>query len=101
MLVQRWSQVTDRDTMAMIEDGLRMENAVQFTQIEGRWFSKISVTMQGARVANFYFEVMDNEHTNMLNSVVQQSKAKWTAAATEQLQAVSSAINNPQEVGGM
>lgn len=101
MLVQRWSQVTDRDTMAMIEDGLRMENAVQFCQIEGRWFSKISVTVQGTRVANFYFEVMDNEHTNMLNSVTQQSKAKWTAAATEQLQAVSQAINSPTGDGGM
>ena len=95
MLVQRWSQITDRDTMAMIEDGLRMENAVQFCQIDGRWFSKISITVQGARVANFYFEVMDNEHTNMLNSVVQQSRSKWTAAATEQLQAVSTAINSP------
>lgn len=94
MLVQRWSQVTDRDTMSMIEDGLRMENSVQFAQIDGRWFSKICVTVQGTRVANFYFEVMDNEHTNMLNSVVQQSRSKWQAAAQEQLQAVS------QQIGG-
>lgn len=95
MLRERWSQVTDRDTMAMIEEGLQLENAVAFCQIEGRWFSKISVTVQGVRVANFYFEVMDNEHTNMLNSVVQQSRSKWQAAATEQLQAVSQAINTP------
>ena len=100
MLVQRWSQVTDRDTMAMIEDGLRLENAVQFCQIEGRWFSKICVTVQGTRVANFYFEVMDNEHTNMLNSVVQQSRAKWTAAAQEQLQAASQAVSSLGD-GGM
>lgn len=95
MLVQRWSQVTDRDTIQMIEYGLQAENAVQFAQVDGRWFSKISITVQGARVANFYFEVMDNEHVNMLNSVVQQSRSKWTTAATEQLQAVSSAINAP------
>lgn len=101
MLVQRWSQVTDRDTMAMIEDGLRTENAVSFCQVDGRWFSKISVTVQGMRVANFYFEVMDNEHINMLNSVTQQSRTKWQAAANEQLQAVSQAINTPQESGGM
>jgi hypothetical protein len=101
MLVQRWSQVTDRDTMAMIEDGLRMENAVQFCQIDGRWFSKICVTVQGVRVANFYFEVMDNEHTNMLNSVVQQSRSKWQSAAQEQLQAVSQVIANPTGDGGM
>ena len=100
MLVQRWSQITDRDTMAMIEDGLRMENAVAFTQIDGRWYSKVSITVQGMRAANFYFEVMDNEHTNMLNSVVQQSRSKWQAAATEQLQAVSQAINTP-DGGGM
>lgn len=101
MLVQRWSQITDRDTMAMIEDGLRGENAVAFTQIEGRWFSKIMVTIQGTRVANFYFEVMDNEHTNMLNSVVQQSRSKWQAAAQEQLQAVSQAVSNIDGGGGM
>jgi hypothetical protein len=95
MLVQRWSQVTDRDTMAMIEDGLRMENAVQFTQIDGRWYSKVCITVQGTRVANFYFEVMDNEHVNMLNSVTQQSRSKWQSAAQEQLQAVSQVIANP------
>lgn len=100
MLVQRWSVITDRDTMAMIEDGLRTENAVQFTQIEGRWFSKISVTVQGMRVANFYFEVLDNEHTNMLNSVVQQSRSKWQAAAQEQLTAVSQQIGNLDSQGG-
>lgn len=101
MLVQRWSQVTDRDTVAMIEDALRSENAVQFTQLDGRWFSKISVTLQGTRVANFYFEVMDNEHTNMLNSVVQQSRSKWQAAAAEQLQAASQAVSNLGGDGGM
>ena len=94
MLVQRWSQITDRDMMAMIEDGLRMENAVAFCQIDGRWFSKICVTVQDTRVANFYFEVMDNEHTNMLNSVVQQSRSKWQAAAQQQLSAVSQAVSN-------
>ena len=86
--------------MAMIEDGLRMENAVQFAQIDGRWFSKICVTVQGTRVANFYFEVMDNEHTNMLNSVVQQSRSKWQAAAQEQLTAVSKAVADIDSSGG-
>ena len=92
MLVQRWSVITDRDTIAMIEDGLRSENAVQFTQIEGGWYSKISITLQGTRVANFYFEVLDNELVNTLNSVTQQSRSKWQAAAQEQLQAVSQVI---------
>jgi hypothetical protein len=101
MLVQRWSQVTDRDTMMMIEEGLRTENAVQFCQIEGRWYSKISVTVQGVRVANFYFEVMDNEHVNMLNSVTQQSRSKWQAAAQEQLTAASQAVSNIDQSGGM
>lgn len=100
MLRERWSQVTDRDTMAMIEDGLKMENAVQFCQIEGRWYSKICVTVQGTRVANFYFEVMDNEHTNMLNSVVQQSRSKWQAAASEQLAAASQMVSNLDGPGG-
>ena len=93
MLVQRWSQITDRYVIQEIEQGLQLENAVAFCQIEGRWYSKISVTVQGTRVAQFYFEVMDNEHTNMLNSVVQQSRAKWTAAAAEQLQAASQAVS--------
>lgn len=101
MLVQRWSQVTDRDTIAMIEDGLRMENAVQFCQIDGRWYSKISITVQGTRVGQFWFEVMDNEHTNLLNSVTQQARSKWQAAATEQLAAVSQAIANPDGAGEM
>ena len=101
MLVQRWSQITDRDTMMMVEDGLRMENAVCFTQIDGRWFSKISVTVSGVRVANFYFEVMDNEHTNMLNSVVGQSRNKWQAAAQEQLNAASQAVSQLGGEGGM
>jgi hypothetical protein len=92
MLTVRWNRITDRDWIREIDMALQTENAVQFAQIEGRWYSKVSITVQGVRVANFYFEVLDNEHTNMLNTVTGQSRAAWQRAAAEQLQAASTMV---------
>jgi hypothetical protein len=78
----------------MIEYGLQGENAIQFTQIDGRWYSKVCITVQGMRVGYYYFEVLDNEDTNMLNTVLSQSRAAWQRGAQEQLQAVSQQIGN-------
>lgn len=94
MLTMRWNQLKSADDQRMVEMGLREENAIQFCQIEGRWYSKVSVTVQGMRVANYYFEVLDNEHTNILNSVMGQCRAAWQRGAQEQLQAVSQQIGN-------
>jgi len=94
MLTVRWNRITDRDWTRAIEAAMQTENAVQFVQMDGRWYSKVSVTVQGTRVANFYFEVLDNEHTNMLNTVTSQSRAAWQRAAAEQLQAASAVVAN-------
>lgn len=94
MLTVRWNQLKSREDQQMVDYGLQAENAIGFTQIEGRWYSKVSVTVQGVRVAHYYFEVLDNEHVNMLNTVMGQCRANWQRAAQEQLQAVSTAVAN-------
>jgi hypothetical protein len=94
MLTQRWNQLTSREDQYMVNQCLQTEPTVLFVQIEGRWYSKIQVTVQGARVADYYFEVLDNEHTNMLNSVSQQCTRRWQAQAQEQLASISQQIGN-------
>ena len=99
MLRERWTQLTTRDDAMMIEQALQTEPMIAFTQIEGRWFAKVSVCLQGTRVGNYYFEVLDNEHLNMLNSVNGQVLRRWQQAAAEQLQAASTMV--PQPDGGL
>lgn len=94
MLTMRWNQLKSADDQRMVEYGLQQENAVQFCQIEGRWYAKVCVTVQGVRVANYYFEVLDNEHTNIMNTVMSQCRSNWQRGAQEQLQAVSQQIGN-------
>jgi hypothetical protein len=102
MLTMRWNRITPRDDQAMVEECLRTENSVQFCQIDGRWYSKVCVTVQGVRVANYYFEVLDNEHTNMLNSVISQCRGAWQRAAQEQLAAAQTAVQGiDQPEGGL
>jgi hypothetical protein len=90
----RWNQLTNREDQMMVDQCLQTEPTVLFVQIEGRWYSKVQVTVQGTRVHNYYFEVLDNEHVNMLNSVSQQCTRRWQIQAQEQLQAVSQQISN-------
>jgi len=94
MLTQRWNQLTQREDQMMVDQCLQTEPTVLFVQIDGRWFAKIQVTVQGARVGNYYFEVLDNDHTNMLNSVSGQCTRRWQAQAQEQLASISQQIGN-------
>ena len=94
MLTQRWNQLTQREDQMMVDQCLQTESTVLFVQIDGRWFSKVQVTVQGARVHNYYFEVLDNEHTNMLNSVSSQCTRRWQAQAQEQLASISQQIGS-------
>jgi hypothetical protein len=94
MLTQRWNQLTNREDQMMVDQCLQTEPTVLFVLIEGRWYSKVQVTVQGARVFNYYFEVLDNEHTNMLHSVSQQCTRRWQAQAQEQLASISQKIGS-------
>lgn len=95
MLTMRWNQLKSRDDQVMVEQGIAGENAILFTQIEGHWYAKVCITVQGVRVGYYYFEVLDNEDTNRLSAVLGQCRAAWQRGAQEQLQAVS------QQIGGM
>jgi hypothetical protein len=99
MLTQRWNQITQREEQMLVDQCLQSEPTVLFVQIDGRWYSKIQVTVQGARVANYYFEVLDNEHVNMLNSVSGQCQRRWQAQAQEQLATISQQISGIDQPG--
>jgi len=99
-LTQRWNELTNREDQELVNYGLQAETSVQFCQVEGRWYSKVSITVQGVRVANYYYEVLDNEQVNMLNSVSGQCKSGWQRQAQEQLSAASQAVDQAAD-GGM